>query len=70
MGKTHKKSILYTIFRYSQIFAENGQYTYDLRILENIQCTVYSCLKKYIQYTFKMYFKKLLITTVNINCKF
>ena len=65
-----KKSILYTIYRYSQIFAQNIQYTYTLRILENIQYTIYSCLKKYIQYAFRIYFKKLLVRVIKISCTF
>ena len=43
-----KKSILYTIYRYSKISVQNIQYTYTLRTLENIQYTIYFCLKKYI----------------------
>ena len=52
-----KKRILYTIYRYSEIFAQNIQYTYTLRILENIQ---YILATKYIfnilsKYTLKIY---------------
>ena len=57
MGNMHQKSILNAIYRYSQIFDQNIQYTYTLRILENIECTIYFCFKKYIQYTFRIYFK-------------
>ena len=40
MGNMHKKkSILYTIYRFSQIFAQTIQYAYTSRILENIQYT-------------------------------
>ena len=39
---TLKKRILYTIYRHSQIFAQNILYTYTLRILENIQYTLVS----------------------------
>ena len=48
---------IYTIYRYSKFFAQNIQSRYTLRILKNIQYIMYSCLKKYIQYTFRIYFK-------------
>ena len=57
MRNIHKKSILYTVYRYSQIFAQNIQHTYTLRILENIQ---FSFISKRIfnihsEYTLKNY---------------
>ena len=42
MGNIHQKSILYTIYRYSQIFVQNIQYTYTLRIFCNY--TMYNVL--------------------------
>ena len=67
---TLKKRILYTIYRYSQMFAQNIQYTYVLRILENIQNIIYFCLKKYIQYTFRIHLRRprvLPIQSINIS---
>ena len=55
-----KKRILYTNFcsKYTIYFENFGKYT------------MYFCLKKYIQYIFRIYFKKLLTITVNANCVF
>ena len=52
-----KKSILYTIYRYSQIFAQNMQHTYTLRFLENIQYTLASksIFNMLSEYTLKIY---------------
>ena len=53
-----KKITLYTIYSCSQIFAQSIQYTYILKILENIQYTIYSSLKSIFnvlsEYTFKI----------------
>ena len=62
-----KKSILYAIYRYSRIFAQNMPHTYTLRILETVQ---YTLISKSIFNMLSEYTLKILITTVNINCIF
>ena len=59
MDNVYKKSILHTMYIYSQIFAQDIQCTYTLRFSKNMQNTKNSCLKKYTQYTFRTYFKKI-----------
>ena len=52
-----KKGILYTIYRYSQIFAQNVQDKYTSKILENIQYTLAtkSIFNILSEYTLKKY---------------
>ena len=57
MGNIHqKKYILYTIYRYSQIFAQNIQYTYTLRVFEKY--TIYNILLS--QKVYSIYFQNIL----------